>query len=49
MPTLNEKFPPPNGTDHVAVTGLLTVSGLSILVALLISLYGLGRRLRPQS
>ena len=43
MPTLNEKFPPPNGTDNPIVTGLLQVCGATIMVALLITLYGLIR------
>jgi hypothetical protein len=43
MPTLNEKFPPPHGTDHPAVTGLLQVCGVTIIVALALTLYGLLR------
>ncbi len=43
MPTLNEKFPPPNGTDNPIVTGLLQLCGLTIMVALLLTLYGLFR------
>ena len=43
MPTLNEKFPPPNGTENPMVTGLLTVCGVTIMVALLLTLYGLAR------
>ena len=43
MPTLNEKFPPPNGTDNPIVTGLLQLCGATIMVALLITLYGLVR------
>jgi hypothetical protein len=43
MPTLNEKFPPPNGTDNPIVTGLLQVCGATIMIALLITLYGLFR------
>jgi hypothetical protein len=43
MPTLNEKFPPPNGTDNPIVTGLLQVCGVTIMVALLLTLYGLFR------
>src|SRR5262245_28211302 len=44
MPTLNEKFPPPNGTDCPAVTGLLMTCGIAILIALALTLVGL---LRP--
>lgn len=43
MPTLNEKFPPPNGTDHPLVTGTLMVCGITILVALFLTLIGLLR------
>src|SRR5215472_10434069 len=43
MPTLNEKFPPPNGTDNLLVTGLLQLCGVTIMVALLLTLYGLLR------
>jgi hypothetical protein len=43
MPTLNEKFPPPNGTDSVAVTGLLQLCGVTIIAALLLTLVGLWR------
>jgi hypothetical protein len=41
MPTLNEKFPPPHGTDHPIVSGLLLVCAVTILAALLLTLYGL--------
>jgi hypothetical protein len=43
MPTLNEKFPPPSGTSNPVVSGLLQVCGVTIMVALLITLYGLLR------
>jgi hypothetical protein len=43
MPTLNEKFPPPNGVDSPLVTGFLQVCGVTIMVALLLTLYGLWR------
>ena len=43
MPTLNEKFPPPHGTDNPIVTGSLMLCGVTILVALLLTLYGLLR------
>ena len=47
MPTLNEKFPPPHGVDSAVVTGLLQLCGVTILIALVITLYGLLRS-RPQ-
>jgi hypothetical protein len=43
MPTINEKFPPPHGTDNPVVTALLMLCGVTILVALLLTLYGLLR------
>jgi hypothetical protein len=43
MPTLNEKFPPPQGVDSPLVTGILQLCGLTIMVALLLTIYGLLR------
>ena len=43
MPTINEKFPPPQGTDNAVVSGSLQVCGVTIMVALLLTLYGLLR------
>jgi hypothetical protein len=43
MPTLNEKFPPPNGTNHPLVSGSLQLCGVTIMLALLLTLYGLAR------
>lgn len=43
MPTLNKSFPPPNGIDNPIVSALLQVCGVTIMVALLITLYGLFR------
>jgi hypothetical protein len=43
MPTLNEKFPPPHGVDSPLVTNLLLTCGVTIMVALLLTLYGLLR------
>lgn len=43
MPTINEKFPAPHGLDNPVVTGLLMACGVTILVALLLTLYGLFR------
>lgn len=41
MTTLNEKFPPPYGTDSVLVTSTLQLCGVTILIALGLTLYGL--------
>ena len=43
MPTLNEKFPPPNGVDSAVVTRLLQTCGVTIMVALALTVYGLLR------
>lgn len=43
MPTLNEKFPPPHGTDNPIVTTTLMICGVTVMVALLLTLYGLLR------
>jgi hypothetical protein len=43
MPTLNETFPPPNGIDNAVVTGLLQMCGVTIMLALLLTIYGLLR------
>ena len=43
MPTINEKFPAPHGADHPAVTGLLQLCGVTIIVCLLLTLFGLVR------
>jgi hypothetical protein len=41
MPTLNEKFPPPLGTNHPLVSGLLMFCGVTIMAALFLTLAGL--------
>ena len=41
MPTINEKFPPPHGTDNPIVSVSLMLCGVMILAALLLTLYGL--------
>ena len=46
MPTINEKFPAPNGMDNPVVTGLLMLCGATVMLALLLTLYGL---LRPKA
>ena len=43
MPTLSEKFPPPHGTDNPIVSGTLMLCAVTVLVALLLTLYGLLR------
>ena len=43
MPTINEKFPPPHGTDNPIVSGSLQLCGVTIMVALLLTLYVLVR------
>jgi len=43
MPTLNQSFPPPGGTASAVVTAMLTLSGVAIIVALLLTLWGLVR------
>lgn len=48
LPSVNAKFPAPNGLDHPAVTGLLVMSGVAILGTLSLFLVGLfPRRRRP--
>lgn len=49
MPTLNEKFPPPHGTDSAIVSASLQICGVTIMVALLLTLYGLIRAKAPSS
>jgi hypothetical protein len=44
MPTINEKFPAPRGLDHPAVSGLLQLCGVTMMVALFLTLYGLCSR-----
>jgi hypothetical protein len=41
MTTINEKFPPPHAIDNAAVTGLLLVCSVGMVLALLLTLYGL--------
>ena len=43
MPTINEKFPAPKGADHPAVSGLLQLCGVTIIICLLLTLFGLLR------
>ncbi len=44
MPTICEQFPPPRGTDSGIVSGLLQLCGITIIVALVLTLFGLLRR-----
>jgi len=41
MPTINQRFPPPHGTDSAVVSGLLSICGVAIILALFLTLYGL--------
>lgn len=43
MTTLNQKFPPPNGDNSPIVTNLLMVCGVTVMLALFLTLYGLWR------
>jgi hypothetical protein len=43
MPTISEQFPPPRGNDSPIITTTLMVCGITILTALLLTLYGLWR------
>jgi len=47
MPTINEKFPPPYGTNSPLVSGSLQICGITIMLALLMTLYGLLRSKAP--
>jgi len=44
MPTINEKFPAPNGLDHPVPTGLLMTCGITVLIALGLTVTGLLRK-----
>ena len=41
MPTINEKFPAPHGADSAIVTILLQTCGVTVLLALVLTVYGL--------
>jgi len=43
MPTITEKFPPPHGGDSPLVSASLMLCGVTILIALLLTLTGLVR------
>jgi hypothetical protein len=43
LPTANQSFPPPGGAGSVVVTGLLLACGVTIVVALALTLVGLLR------
>jgi hypothetical protein len=48
MPSLNQSFPAPGGMDNRVVTGLLMVCGVTITIALVLTLVGLARSARRQ-
>ena len=48
MPTLNQKFPAPGGAENSAVTALLLVCGVTIVIALVLTIAGLLRAPRAQ-
>lgn len=43
MPTLNQNFPAPGGAENPVVTGLLMVCGVTIVIALVLTVAGLSR------
>jgi hypothetical protein len=43
MPTITEKFPPPVSGDNQLVSGMLLLCGITIMIALLLTLFGLMR------
>lgn len=43
MPTLNQNFPAPGGVNNPIVTGLLFVCGVTIVIALVLTIVGLAR------
>lgn len=49
MPTLNQSFPAPGGMDSPVVTGLLMVCGVTIVIALVLTIVGLARAPRSQA
>ena len=49
MPTLNQNFPAPGGANHPIVTGLLLVCGVTIVIALALTVVGLARAPRLSS
>jgi hypothetical protein len=48
MPTLNQNFPAPGGAENPVVTGLLTVCGVTIVIALVLTVAGLARAPRSE-
>ena len=46
MPTLNQSFPPPGGVQNQLVSGLLMVCGVTIVIALVLTLVGLAAMCR---
>jgi hypothetical protein len=43
MPTMNQSFPPPGGANNHVVTGLLLICGVTIVIALVLTVVGLAR------
>lgn len=41
LPTLNEKFPAPNGMNHPIVSGMLRTCAVTIMIGLFMTLWGL--------
>lgn len=48
MPTLNRTFPAPGGAASPVVTGLLLICGVTIIIALVLTIVGLARAPRSQ-
>ena len=49
MPTITEKFPPPVSGDNQVVTGMLLLCAITIMITLLLTLYGLLRSKESES
>jgi hypothetical protein len=47
MPSINKLFPPPRGPDHIVVTGMLVVCGVTVMLCLALTIVGLVRPNRP--
>ena len=49
MPSLNQSFPAPGGMENRTVTALLMVCGVTIVIALVLTVVGLARSPRSQA
>ena len=49
MPSLNQSFPAPGGLDNRAVTALLMICGVTIVIALVLTLVGSARSGRSRN